>query len=76
MTSINLPPAKYLLLSVPAPHVLLMTINLAKQMNSLPAAAVWEMHEIWEWFDQEPELYVPLSTLSLPTPCPSPKTTF
>ncbi|EEH07298.1 enoyl-CoA hydratase [Histoplasma capsulatum G186AR] len=51
------PPAvKFVLLQFPAPHVLLVTINFEKQMNSLPVDAVWEMHRVWKWFDDEPEL--------------------
>jgi hypothetical protein len=56
-TQTSPPPTKYVLLDIPAPHVLLVTINLAKQMNSLPVDAVWEMHHVWKWFDDEPELY-------------------
>ena len=52
----TLPSAQFVLLEIPTEHVLLMTINLEKQMNSLPFAACWEMDKIWKWFDQEPEL--------------------
>ncbi|PGH31571.1 hypothetical protein GX50_05664 [[Emmonsia] crescens] len=57
------PPAvRFVLLEFPAPHVLLVTINLEKQMNSLPVDAVWEMHRVWKWFDDEPELRVGIVT--------------
>ncbi|EDN10564.1 predicted protein [Histoplasma mississippiense (nom. inval.)] len=57
------PPAvKFVLLQFPAPHVLLVTINFEKQMNSLPIDAVWEMHRVWKWFDDEPELRVGIVT--------------
>lgn len=52
----QLPNTKYVLLSVPRPHVLLVTINLAKQMNSLPVDACWEMDSVWRFLDKEPEL--------------------
>lgn len=51
-----LPAATYALVEIPAPHVLLVTMNLAAQMNALPMKAVWEMDRIWRWFDNEPEL--------------------
>ncbi|EEH36595.1 enoyl-CoA hydratase/carnithine racemase [Paracoccidioides lutzii Pb01] len=56
------PPVRFVLLDFPAPHVLLVTINLEKQMNSLPVDAVWEMHRVWKWFDDEPELRVGIIT--------------
>ncbi|PGG97632.1 hypothetical protein AJ79_09142 [Helicocarpus griseus UAMH5409] len=56
------PPVSHVLLDFPALHVLLVTINLEKQMNSLPVHATWEMHRVWEWFDHEPELRVGIVT--------------
>ncbi|KAK2780638.1 hypothetical protein FQN53_001062 [Emmonsiellopsis sp. PD_33] len=61
-TSTPPPPVKFVLLDFPAPHVLLVTINLEKQMNSLPVDAVWEMDRVWRWFDAEPELRVGIIT--------------
>jgi hypothetical protein len=58
MAALKFPPTKYVLLSIPAPRILLVTMNLARQMNSLPVAASWEMDQVWDWFDEEPELYV------------------
>ncbi|SLM40752.1 carnitinyl-dehydratase [Lasallia pustulata] len=57
-----LPAATYALVEIPAPHVLLVTMNLAAQMNALPMKAVWEMDRIWRWFDNEPELRVGIIT--------------
>lgn len=51
------PNVRFVLLEIPIPHVLLVTINLEKQMNSLPLDAVWEMDSVWKWFDDEPQLY-------------------
>ncbi|OJD25420.1 hypothetical protein ACJ73_03210 [Blastomyces percursus] len=56
------PAARFVLLDFPAPHVLLVTINLEKQMNSLSVDAVWEMHRVWTWFDNEPEMRVGIVT--------------
>ncbi|TAQ86968.1 hypothetical protein B7494_g4703 [Chlorociboria aeruginascens] len=61
-TSTPPPPSKYVLISIPAPYVLLVTINLPRQMNSLPVEACWEMDLIWRWFDEEPELRVGILT--------------
>lgn len=52
-----IPVAKPVLVEVPAPYVLLVTINQPKQMNSLSVADCWEMDRVWRWFDEEPELY-------------------
>jgi len=49
-------------LSYPAPHVLLVTINRPKQMNSVPLIGHWEGDAIWSWFDNEPELRVAVIT--------------
>lgn len=57
VTRISLPATKTVLLEIPAPHVLLVTINRAKQMNSLSVADCWEMDRVWRWFDDELELY-------------------
>ena len=55
-TMIPLPAATYVLVEIPAPYVLLVTMDLEAQMNALPMEAVWEMDRIWRWFDNEPEL--------------------
>lgn len=51
-----LPETQGVLVTFPLPHVLLATINLEKRMNALPARACFEMDELWNWFDEEPEL--------------------
>ncbi|KAH7080865.1 ClpP/crotonase-like domain-containing protein [Paraphoma chrysanthemicola] len=56
------PPDPSILLSVPKPHVLLVTINRAKRMNSLPAPVQHYMHRVFEWFDLEPTLRVAVIT--------------
>ncbi|EXJ91631.1 hypothetical protein A1O3_00181 [Capronia epimyces CBS 606.96] len=50
------------LLSYPAPFVLLVTINRPRQMNSIPFAVHWHLHRVFEWFDQEPTLRVAVLT--------------
>ena len=50
------------LLSYPAPHVLLITINRPKAMNSLPYASHWEADTLLQWFDGEASLRVAVLT--------------
>ncbi|KAL2395836.1 Mevalonyl-coenzyme A hydratase sidH [Exophiala dermatitidis] len=50
------------LLSYPAPFVLLVTINRPRQMNSIPYPIHWHLHRVFEWFDKEPTLRVAVIT--------------
>jgi len=52
------PPPKCtdILVKFPIPHVLLVTINRPKQMNSLPVSTCYELDKLWKWFDDEEEL--------------------
>jgi enoyl-CoA hydratase/carnithine racemase len=56
------PPTPTYILSYPAPHVLLITINRAKRMNSLPYDSHWEADTLIQWFDNEPSLVVAVVT--------------
>jgi enoyl-CoA hydratase/carnithine racemase len=56
------PASSSYILSYPAPHVLLVTINRPKAMNSIPMEAHWEADAIFDWFDSEPELRVAIVT--------------
>lgn len=56
------PPTPTYLLSYPKEHVLLITINRPKAMNSLPYAAHWEADALLQWFDSEPTLRVAVIT--------------
>ncbi|OAA60271.1 Crotonase, core [Niveomyces insectorum RCEF 264] len=64
LTKFNSPPpsCSILELSFPAPHVLLVTINREKAMNSIPTAGHWEGDAVWNWFDDEPSLRVAILT--------------
>ena len=42
--------------------MLLVTINREKAMNSISFAGHWEMEQIFEWFDKEPNLRVAIVT--------------
>ncbi|KAH7126679.1 ClpP/crotonase-like domain-containing protein [Dendryphion nanum] len=56
------PQTSHVLLSYPAPYVLLVTINREKAMNSIPFAGHTEMGEVFDWFDREPNLRVAIIT--------------
>lgn len=56
------PPTPTYILSYPAPHVILVTINRPQAMNSLPYAAQWEADTLFNWFDAEPSLRVAIIT--------------
>lgn len=43
-------------LSYPAPHVLLVTIDREKQMNSIPFKLHWMLDQVFKWYDEEPTL--------------------
>ena len=48
--------------SIPAPGILLVTINRPKQRNSIPFALHWQLHQTFTWFDKEPSLTVAIIT--------------
>ncbi|KAF1818068.1 ClpP/crotonase [Dissoconium aciculare CBS 342.82] len=56
------PPTPTYILTFPAPHVLLLTINRPRAMNSLSFASQWEADSLFQWFDSEPTLRVAVVT--------------
>ena len=50
------PKTRFVRVEIPAPHVLLVTIDRAKSMNAIPAEGNWELDRLWRWFDEEPDL--------------------
>ena len=50
------PHVEHSLVSFPAKHILLVTINREKYMNCLPVEATIELGALWKWYDAEPEL--------------------
>lgn len=54
--------AQYVLLEYPAEHVLRVVINQEKDANALSTEAHWEMHRVFDWFDEQPELWVAILT--------------
>ncbi|KAJ4286138.1 hypothetical protein N0V90_013487 [Kalmusia sp. IMI 367209] len=56
------PPTSHVLLTYPAPYVLLVTINRERQMNSISWAGHAELGQVFDWFDREPNLRVAIIT--------------
>ncbi|KXX80928.1 putative enoyl-CoA hydratase, mitochondrial [Madurella mycetomatis] len=51
------PPAvPNILLSLPSPHVLLVTLNRPRQLNAIPIAQHAAMTALWAWYDAQPQL--------------------
>ncbi|KAH6722938.1 enoyl-CoA hydratase-like protein [Leptodontidium sp. 2 PMI_412] len=61
------PTSESFLLSYPAPHILLLTINRPKARNSIHYQAHWDADAILNWFDAEPSLRVAIITGAGPT---------
>ncbi|KAL5343949.1 ClpP/crotonase-like domain-containing protein [Aspergillus crustosus] len=49
-------------LAFPAPHILLVTLSRPKDLNCINSTGHAELHEIWEWLDEEPSLRVGIIT--------------
>lgn len=56
------PASSFFLLSYPAEHVLLVTINREKARNSISSSMHWDAEAIFNWFDKEPALRVAIIT--------------
>ncbi|KAI8982055.1 ClpP/crotonase-like domain-containing protein [Mycotypha africana] len=54
---VQLPKTQHTILSVPEPHVLLITINRPKQLNALNPAANWELHHLINWAEEEESIW-------------------
>lgn len=50
------------LLSFPAPHVLLVTLNRPRSLNCINTQGHIDLHAIWEWMDAEPAMRVGILT--------------
>ncbi|CAG8557956.1 4355_t:CDS:2 [Acaulospora morrowiae] len=59
----NSPPStKTFLLSFPAPHIILITINRPDTLNVLDFSAQHELEEVFNWYNSEPELRAAIIT--------------
>ncbi|KAK4611678.1 Mevalonyl-coenzyme A hydratase sidH [Fulvia fulva] len=56
------PPTSFLVLTYPAPRVVMMRMNREKDLNCTSASAVLEMTAVFRWFDAEPSLTVAILT--------------
>ncbi|KAI9851084.1 MAG: hypothetical protein M1838_004516 [Thelocarpon superellum] len=56
------PHTKYAVLSFPAPHILLVTLNRPKALNCINTAGHEELDAVWSWLDNEPSLRVGVLT--------------
>jgi hypothetical protein len=56
------PTSSAYLVSYPAQHVVLLTINRPKVMNCIHSQGHWDMDEFFIWFDAEPSLRVAIVT--------------
>jgi len=57
--SFNPPPPQvdsHILISFPAPHVLLVTLNRASSMNCVSSLGNQQLGQIWDWYDATPAL--------------------
>ncbi|KAK8079657.1 enoyl-CoA hydratase/isomerase [Apiospora hydei] len=50
------PPVPDTLVSFPAPHVLLVTLNRPKQLNCIPRPQHFALERLWDWYDDESTL--------------------
>ncbi|KAK4182745.1 putative enoyl-CoA hydratase/carnithine racemase [Podospora australis] len=50
------PSVPNILISFPAPHVLLVTLNRPKQLNAIPSPQHSAMASLWAWYDAQPFL--------------------
>ena len=60
--TLNPPPIEHALLTYPAPHVLLVTLNRPRALNCINSQGHAELHAVWEWLDAEPSLRVGVLT--------------
>ncbi|KAI1825929.1 enoyl-hydratase [Xylaria intraflava] len=50
------PPVPNVVVSFPAQHILLVTLNRPKQLNAIPRAQHVALDKLWNWYDEEPSL--------------------
>ncbi|CAG7953047.1 unnamed protein product [Penicillium salamii] len=50
------PPQTYGVVSFPAPHVMLVTFNRPKALNSMTSSGQYELESLFAWYDNEPTL--------------------
>ncbi len=56
------PNQTYAQISFPTPQILLVIFNRPKSLNCIDISSHWELHALFEWFDNEPSLRVAVVT--------------
>ncbi|KAL4807156.1 ClpP/crotonase-like domain-containing protein [Aspergillus unguis] len=56
------PTPKHSTLTFPSPHIVLVTLSRPKDLNCINSTGNAELHQIWEWLDDEPSLRVGVIT--------------
>jgi enoyl-CoA hydratase/carnithine racemase len=51
-----------IILTYPAPHVLLVTLNRPRNLNCISTQGHSDLHAVWEWLDEEPSMRVGILT--------------
>lgn len=51
------PSTEYVILTMPEPNILLITINRQKQYNALSSSANWELHHVFNWAEQQEQIW-------------------
>jgi len=54
------------IVSFPAEHVMLVTIDRQKKMNTTNRKLNWQLDAVWKWYDNEPSLRAAIITGSGP----------
>lgn len=62
-SSVRLPlVGEHLILTTPAPHVLMMKMNRPRQLNAMSWGMEQDMKKTLDWFEEEPSLWVVILT--------------
>ncbi|KAF8313214.1 ClpP/crotonase [Clavulina sp. PMI_390] len=70
--TLNSPPPQHseaIILSYPAPHVILVTFNRPKAMNAVHDPMRVDLQRVFDWFENEPDLWVAIITGNGPAFC-------
>lgn len=54
---IKFPVTEHVILTMPEPNILLVTINRQKQYNALSSNANWELHNVFNWAEEEDHIW-------------------
>ncbi|KGO76924.1 Crotonase, core [Penicillium italicum] len=60
--TIQPPTPSHAILTYPAPHILVVTLNRPHDLNCINAQGHADLHAVWEWLDEEPSMRVGILT--------------